>query len=79
MGDLKDGRLGSETMGALALHPLLSFALAQLFQKGIIPGSLGVEGQAHGSYRTGGNWVQWDLAPWGQQSVVLFNVCFWSA
>lgn len=59
MGDLKDGRLGSETMGALALHPLLSFTLAQLFQKGISPGSLGMGGRAHGSYRTGGDWVQW--------------------
>ena len=59
MGDFKDGRLGSETTGPLAVHPLLPFALALPSGEGICPGSLSAEGQVHGSYKTGGDWVQW--------------------
>lgn len=59
MGDFKDGRLGSETMGPSAVHPLLPFALALPFQKGICPGSFSIKGQAHGSSRIGGDCVQW--------------------
>lgn len=86
MGDLKHGRLGSETIGppwpftrfrpSLWLGPFRResspAALAWRARLLVLTG-LEVTGFSGLGPHT------WDLSPSGQQSLVLFNVCFWNA